>query len=63
MEEGVPYNEKNIISSRASYDAKKANETEQNLNRIKAVQRLGDKIKAEEDAQKSSKKSKTAKKK
>lgn len=63
LEESVPYNEKDIISSRASYDAKKANETEQNLNRIKAVQRLGDKIKAEEDAQKSSKKSKTAKKK
>ncbi|GEM_PF-2151860 len=63
LEEGVPYNEKDIISSRVSYDAKKANETAQNLERIKAVERLGDRIKAEENAQKAAKKSKTAKKK
>ena len=56
LEKGVPENEKDLISSRESYKARK----EENINfrkeRLSELQALGDKIKAEEAAKKTAEK-------
>ena len=52
LEQGIPSNEKDIISARKAYDDLKAARRSERKDRIAQMQALADKIKAEEIDQK-----------